>query len=315
MIYHIRYALDLTRKNIFGIDAPETAQLINNKKKFRKIATNLGLPVPKIFSHDNLSAFWPVIVKPVDAYSGRGVTVVRESEQEKLPSAIQKAEKFSRTGTCVIEEYVEGQLYSHSAFIADRKILADFIVEEHSTANSFVVDTSRVIYDFPKEILLRIRKIIQLLASKLNLVDGLIHTQFIKNEDVFWLIEITRRCPGDLYSKLIESSTAFPYVESYVRPFLNQPVMFENSIKQTQYYVLRHTISQPSGNLFSSIRFNRSVEIENLIFLALSGDNVKESPFGRIALLFAKANSEEELCGLMDSALKRELYKINSNIF
>jgi biotin carboxylase len=303
-----------TEKRFFGLDNYETSQSINNKKKFRKLADQLALPAPRIIPSEKLGYVWPIIVKPVDAYSGRGVTVVHESEKDVLPVAMQRAEKSSRTGSCIVEEYIEGQLYSHSAFFSEGKILMDFIVEEHGTANPFTVDTSWVSYEFPTEMLLCIRNAIQMLAKKLHLVDGLIHTQFIKKEGTFWLIEVTRRCPGDLYSKLIELSTNFHYVESYVRPFLNQAITLESTVSLKQSYILRHTISQPIEDLFSSIQFNLPIKIEKMISLTLSGDRVKGSPLGRIAILFAKADLKKDMCNLTDFALKRELYTVNSII-
>ncbi|RWX50144.1 ATP-grasp domain-containing protein, partial [Candidatus Electrothrix marina] len=296
-----------TERRFSGLDDYETSESINNKEKFRQLAGQLALPAPGIIPSEKLGYVWPIIVKPVDAYSGRGVTVVHEAEKGTLPFAMQQAEKYSRTGSCIVEEYIEGQLYSHSAFFSAGEILMDFIVEEHGTANPFTVDTSWVSYEFPTEMLLCIRNAIQMLAKKLNLVDGLIHTQFIRNEGKFWLIEVTRRCPGDLYSKLIELSTGFHYVESYVRPFLNQAIPSESNVSLKQSYILRHTISQPIQDLFGSIQFNLPLQIEKMVSLTLSGDLVKSSPLGRIALLFAKANSKKEMCNLIDFAPKREL--------
>lgn len=226
----------------YGIDTPETTEIINSKDKFRTFATQIGLPVPRVISSDCAGESGPLIVKPVDAYSGRGMTIVQQSRQNELQSAIDRAKEFSRSKACIVEEYVEGQLYSHSAFINDGNIVADFIVEEHGTANPFVVDTSRVVYDFPRVMLRRIRDGIVLLAEKLRLVDGLVHTQFIKNGESFWLIEITRRCPGDLYSQLIELSTGFSYAETYARPFAKQNFSTEKTTLK-QSWIMRHTIS------------------------------------------------------------------------
>lgn len=293
----------------YGLDKTEITETINNKKKFRLLASQLGLPVPRIISNNDLNKILPIIVKPTDAYSGRGTTIVTEANHDKLQTAIKYAQSFSKTKTCVIEEYVEGQLYSHSAFISYGKIIQDFIVEEHGTANPFVVDTSRVIYDFPSDVLDNIRNAVLLLVKHLQLVNGLVHTQFIKQDQLFWLIEITRRCPGDLYSQMIESSTGFCYAEAYTKSFLNQTV---NPVNQPlkQSYVMRHTISQPADQIFRAIQFNLPIEIEKLILLSLAGDMVKGSPFGRIGLLFARTHSKDELSKLFEITLKRELYNI-----
>ena len=293
----------------YGLDGPKVTEIINNKEQFRLFAAQIGLPVPRIIPQEELSNMGSIIVKPTDAYSGRGVTIVHQSSQDKLQSAIEYAQAFSRTKTCVIEEYIEGRLYSHSAFLSEGTIIQDFIVEEHGTANPFVVDTSRVIYDFPSDIMQIIRETIIYMANQLKLVDGLIHTQFIKRGDLFWLIEVTRRSPGDLYSQLIELSTGFSYSEAYTKPFLNQTVStVDNKLKQS--YIMRHTISQSVEQIFSSIQFSIPIHIEKLLSLSLAGDLVKSSPFGRIGLLFAKARSQEDLNNLFNITLKRQLYTI-----
>jgi len=298
-----------SKGSYYGIDTLETTEIINNKDKFRTFATQIGLPVPRVITNELVGEIWPLIVKPVDAYSGRGMAIVQKPEKHKLQSAIDHAKEFSHSKTCIVEEYVEGQLYSHSAFITDGNIVADFIVEEHGTANPFVVDTSRVIYDFPHEMLNRIRDCIALLAKKLDMVDGLVHTQFIKNGKSFWLIEITRRCPGDLYSQLIELSTGFNYAETYAGPFVKQKLtLVKNTLEKS--WVMRHTISQPTEGVLGSIRFNFPMLIHKIVPISLAGDLIKASPFGRIALIFLRSNSEEELLDLYQKTLNRNLYTI-----
>lgn len=70
-----------------GLDSLETTEIINNKMAFRTFATKIGLPVPQIITTENTSKIWPLIVKPVDAYSGRGLTVVQKSEQHRMKQA------------------------------------------------------------------------------------------------------------------------------------------------------------------------------------------------------------------------------------
>jgi len=301
----------LNRSNkYYGIESEEKTEIINNKQKFRLFANEIGLSVPKVFSkHDNFCSN-SIIIKPVDAFSGRGVTVLDSSDTGSVNIAISLAESFSIDQQCVIEEFVKGNFYSHSAFISNGSIIIDFIVEEFGTANQFVVDSSRVVYDFPLYILKKIRSEIELMADKLNLVDGLIHTQFIRNNDSFWIIEITRRCPGDLYSQLIELSTGFKYAEFYVYPFVSK-IFSDLQLPLQQNYITRHTISQSTRSIFQSLKFKTEVQIERYIQLCVSGDEIKESPFGRIGLLFLKADFKEESDLVFKKILNRELYSIN----
>ncbi len=299
-----------SRGQFYGLDSIETSETINNKQKFREFANKIGLPVPQLISKENIDEKWPVIVKPVDAFSGRGVTVIHKTESNLLKAAINCAKTFSQSNSYIVEKYVEGQLFSHTAFIAGQQIVADFVVEEHGTANPFVVDTSRVDYEFSEEMLARIRAGIEMMAQSLSLVDGLIHTQFIKNGDVYWLIEITRRCPGDLYSQLIELSTSYSYVENYARPFINQEILVDNYTNKKSW-IMRHTISQSTEGFFGSIQFHKPLLVEKMVSLCVAGDYLKASPFGRVGILFAKVDAKDKLDELFNNTLERNLYVIH----
>lgn len=307
---YLTCAIINVERGLFGLDSIEATETINNKERFRTFADSIGIPVPRVFRLQDAGALWPIIVKPVDAYSGRGVTVLDESQADQLSDAIRRAKEYSRTGAFIIEEYVDGSLFSHSAFVSGGKIQEDFIVAEHGSANPFVVDTSWVDLGFSEDMLRRVRQNVSSMARDLGLVDGLIHTQFIANNDSYWFIEVTRRCPGDLYAELIERATGFAYVESYVKSFVGRddiPFGEESGAN----HVLRHTISVPKESVLRAVEFKVAVRVDKFVPLSLAGDTVKASPFGRIALVFASAGSQEELMALARLAINRELYSIN----
>ncbi len=294
-----------------GIDDVAATDIINNKHKYRDFAKRNGINVPKVISSSEIGSIWPIIIKPVDAYSGRGMTVLHESDFRNLSGGIALAESFSKTQQCIIEEYVTGQLYSHSAFIVDHQILIDFIVEEHCTVNPFVVDTSRVIHDISPSILGLLRKYTIQTASVMGLCDGLVHTQFIAREDMLWIIEVTRRCPGDLYSYLIQASTGFRYAEAYTKSFIGCTT-FKNNWQNSHTHLMRHTISQSEERSFDSLHFHFPFEMNRMVPLSPSGALVKASPFDRIGIIFIKASSEDELMDIFNATLNRALYSIVS---
>ena len=311
--YHVSSVVAQER-GLAGIDRPEVSEAINSKEKFRELAGRLGLPIPRVLGRDDPGRHGKVVVKPVDAYSGRGVTIVdRRDGEGELEAAIERARSFSRTGGFLIEEFVSGQLYSHSAFIEAGRVIEDFIVEEHCTANQFVVDTSRVVFDFPEHIRVSLREDVRILAAGLALGDGLVHTQFIRNGDDYWLIEVTRRCPGDLYSRLIELSTGFNYVENYVRPFLGKKPRL-NVKAGERGYVIRHTVSQREAGRFLSMGFKVPVLIETQVPLLATGEELQGSPKGRASLLFMRAASEVDVRQLFDRVVRRDLYWISESI-
>lgn len=297
------------RRPFPGIDPLSVVHTLGNKQDFRRYAARNDIPAPRQIAEADAVAGRPVIVKPVDAYSGRGVTALKAPTTQDITAAVGLAKAFSQSGACLIEEFVEGQLYSHTAFLGEQGIVTDFIVEEYGSINPFTVDTSCVVFDFDPALLQAVRGAIEQIARDLDLTSGLIHTQFISDGERFWIVEITRRCPGDLYSLLISLSTGFNYAENYVRPFIGKP--FEGR-EGRRSAIMRHTISLREEQTFGSLRFNRPLQVEMFVPLALAGDRIAPSPFGRIGILFARTDAGAALGDLMQAALGGELYTVLS---
>jgi len=297
------------RGRFAGLDSRDAMLAINHKATFRRIAATLGLPVPALFPGAEAANGRAVIVKPVDSFSGKGITVLHDASRADIEQAAAIARDTSSSGEALIEEFVEGQLYSHSAFLAAGKVKCDFLVREDGTANRFVVDTSKVVDPAEHSLLLAtLRECVEKLAGHLALQDGLIHTQFIANGSRVWLIEMTRRCPGDLYSQLIELTTGYPYARSYALAFLGQEPAPRNAGMLRP--IMRHTISVPTAQPFDHVRFLRSLEIVRYVPLSLVGDPLRPSPNSRVAIIFCHEQNQMALDDLYHVTLRRELYAV-----
>ena len=292
-----------------GIDNAVVNKAINNKGAFRRLAEQLGLPVPKTQEADLRTLRWPLIVKPVDSFSGKGMTIIENEDAHKLHAAIKTACDASPSGNYLIEDFVDGQLHSHTAFLQNGRVLQDFIVQEDHTANPFVVDTSCVVPNAPAELFAELRKCAEALARELRLVDGLLHTQFISNPSGFWLIELTRRCPGDLYSQLIELTTGYRYARSYLLPFLGQRVAATTALLE-HHPIMRHTVTVMAEQNLAHLRFKCSFLLERWVPLSLVGDPLKASPYSRIGILFCRCAGQQDLESIYDSTLQRNLYEV-----
>lgn len=299
----------LTGREWPGIDRPLASQTLNNKSLFKKWAQPRGLPVAQAQDPAKTNLRWPLIVKPVDAFSGKGITILQRQDSGELALAIAHAQQASPSREYLIEDYVEGQLYSHSAFLRDHRVAQDFIVREDRTVNPFVVDTSCVITEFPQALLIRIRDCIETISRELELVDGLIHTQFVKQGDQFWLIELTRRCPGDLYSQLVELSTGFSYALAYALPFLGEFSLAAPAFPVRQH-IMRHTVTVNTAGDLGHLHFRQPLWIERWLPLSTVGDKLKPSPASRVGILFCKAHDEDDLARIYGATLLRELYDI-----
>ena len=221
-VSYIACATVAEKLKIPGFDSLEITNKIFNKDGFREICESHNISSPKFVTSQKLvnSLKFPILVKPTDSFSGKGI--IRFDSNADFLKHINGIKVGKKNTNLVYEEYVTGSLYSHSAFIKNGKIIDDFFVLEHSTVHPYQVNSSHLDSDLKEAIRGEVRKSIIKIVQAHNLVDGLVHTQFISDNSKYWLIEMTRRCPGDLYSYLIEFSTEINYSDLYVNSYLDR---------------------------------------------------------------------------------------------
>lgn len=294
-----------------GIDSPDTLNALHRKDAFRQLCSDHDLSSPRRYPsiHAALDAGGPKIVKPADAYSGNGITVVRQPERKALTNAIALAETISRNSSVVIEDFIEGQLYSHSAFLENGGIAVDFLVKEHCFTNPYVVDTSYLTPDFPLSA--DIRRQVTRLVEVLGLTSGLIHTQFIANDSEVFLIEVTRRCPGDLYGELIRHSTDYDYAAAYTAGYCHAALPHSNDNNENPLRILRHTVTGERRGFLQGWCLNTPAALKAWIPLAVSGEWLEPSPGGRVGVAFVSAESNNHLNALVAMAAHSELISID----
>ena len=156
-----------------------------------------------------------------------------------------------------------------------------------------------------------IRDAVELLACSLGLVDGLLHCQFILKGNKYFILEVTRRCPGDLYSQLIQLSTGFDYPAAYVEGFTGETKTLAREIEIDKRFILRHTITGDVTAPLAYLHFKRPLQIERWIPLATCGELLTPSPLGRIGIFFSKAASQESLLQLVKATVNHTLYHVD----
>ncbi|QKZ98620.1 ATP-grasp domain-containing protein [Enterobacter cloacae] len=272
-----------------GFDEPDVSDLLFLKDRFRKWASAQGYPIPQAAGslQEARAMAFPLLVKPVDAYSGKGISLIHQPSE--LDEAVNIARAASAGGECVIETFCQGALYSHSAFIRGGQIVCEFFVDEYCTVYPWQVNSSCLSVNLSEPMRDRISECMQAIVSDLNLVDGLLHTQLIADEEAFWLIEVTRRCPGDLYSKLIEFSTGIDYCREFVAPFIGEQSAFAHRRPARQRYIARHTVSSERQSRFFGFSYaSLPATVMQVVPLKQPGDELGPAPGDRAGLVFAE---------------------------
>lgn len=282
-----------------GFDSPDISDTLFQKNLFRRWAQAHHFPVPSAVSQlDESDAIpLPLIVKPVDAYSGLGITHINDRAQ--LPAAFHHAQLASRSGEALIEQFIQGMLHSHSAFIRQGKIVCEFFVDEFCTVYPWQVNSSSLTTQLNHTLQNRVSDCMQTLVSQLGLVDGLLHTQFMVEGHDFWLIELTRRCPGDLYSRLITLSTEVPYPLHFVAPFIGMNDRFDQQRPAQRRFIARHTVSVAQAMPFTGFHFAAlPANVLDVIPLKHPGDTLGVAPRDRAGLVFAECKDFDTLAEL-----------------
>jgi predicted ATP-grasp superfamily ATP-dependent carboligase len=248
-----------------------------------------------------------LICKPVDAFSGRGISIFEASDQRALEKALEVAVAASPSGRSVVETFVEGQLHSCSGFLESGRLVDTFYVIEGSSANLFAVDTSYVTDDVPSAYRVELEASLETLAAELMLADGLIHTQFLLAEDGAYVVEVSRRCPGDLYSLLIEFATGYPYAARYASFFLGNQITTSVSDRR---HILRHTVTADCDCVYGGLKLDRALPVHSFFPLQSVGQTLLARQGNRAGILFCEASNHSDLIKTYRQFHDRQAYRV-----
>lgn len=188
-----------------GYDSYETTLLLHNKDRFKQFALQNDILVPQAKSFDEkkyameymLKCAYPVIVKPVDASAGNGISKV--DNKETALEAIELAFEKSRDGRIVVEDFINGSQHGFCTFLKNNKVVAVCSNDEYSLENKYRVE----IDTFPADNFSEVKDIliseIEKIANILKLCDGIFHLQYIFDGDKPQIIEVMRRILGNMY--------------------------------------------------------------------------------------------------------------------
>lgn len=286
-----------------GHDHLEVAEIIHHKDQYRNYAQRSGVLTPNAKGYDSVTSAlselntfnYPLIIKPVDLTGGKGIATAKNINEAK--PAIDNAFRMSRAKRIVIEDYIEGSRHGISTFLRDGKICFYFHDDEHYYKNPFLVSAASSPGDLSPRTIITLVETIEKIALELNLVNGIVHVQFIVNQlgDPI-IIEICRRAPGDLYMQLVKHATGINYSEFVIRAaagmncsHLIQP--------ESQKFITRHCIMSSSNGQVQKVTIDRTVQ--NNIFDKMVwwkfGDLIENFLVHKCGIVFLEFNSASEM--------------------
>lgn len=291
------------------LDKPETVQKLSDKETFRALCHALDLPAPRALESGEIPTDGTWICKPVDAFSGRGISILNKVDATSFNAAVELARRASPTERYVVEEYVTGQLHSCTGFVENQRLVDTHYVIEGSSANPFAVDTSYVRNDVPEAARWSLEDGLSRLSAAIKLKDGLLHTQFILDGERIYIIECSRRCPGDLYSLLIEYSTGTCYGARYASYFVGGSPVGNGDLRRN---VLRHTVTGDDLGFFVGLRARSTLPVIAYYPLQRVGEQVLPRQATRCGIAFLETPTSDSIEGMYQSFMERSVYDVLS---
>lgn len=206
----------------------ETAQNVSDKIRMKRIFKEIGVPTTNYveIEHLDMDAIshlrYPLVVKPVDAYSSKGVRKC-ESEEE-LKQFYYEAQQLSRSGRVIVEEFFEGDEISVDAFVVNgkAKILAITNSEKIKDNDRFVIFRGRYPVSAPETVLQKIADIAQKIADGFGLVNAPLLIQILNKGDDVSVLEFCARTGGNMKWLLIKYSCGVDVITATIDITLNK---------------------------------------------------------------------------------------------
>lgn len=301
-----------------GYDSQKTTLLLHNKEKFRALAQELSLPIPRFApctskeAAQNCDFSYPLMVKPSDASAGNGVLKV---EQDKdFLQAIQNAFDISRNKTILIEEYIEGTQHGFCTFLRNQKVVATCSNNEYSILNPYRVELDT----FPasniglvKESLIQA---VETIAQKLQLCDGIFHLQYIMRENKAYIIEVMRRVLGNMYSVPANKLTNLDWDYWETRAKLGYSLeKFPQHTEEEGFFAYKAVLA-PCNGVIDTMEIPVAYQpfLLDSFLLKGKGEEITRYDAQPVALLFFQFSCEKEMKGLLIDQYRNDLVKMSS---
>lgn len=205
-----------------------TARNVTNKTFMKRMLSENNISTAKYTvaeSFDEVVASdlkFPLIVKPVDCNSSKGVRRVDNGDELKV--AFYDAVKFSRTGTAIVEEYIAGKELSVDVYVENGKaVILDITTSEKlKIRDRFVIFRTWHPADIPETVQFKVKQIAQQIADVFEIKDSPMLIQLLMDGDKVYVVEFSARTGGGVKHLSIERRAGVDVISAVIDLTLQQ---------------------------------------------------------------------------------------------
>lgn len=186
---------------------------------------------------ESINITFPMIVKPADSNSSKGVR--RVNDLEELREAFITAKKISRNGKVVVEEFIEGiEIGADFVVLAGK---AHYLTSKErlkiSRANGDVEQIAGCIWPSPSFDKLRSKVIIaaQRIVDEFGFVNTPLMLQGIIRDADFYVIEFGARLGGGESFRLVNELCCVDYLELSIKTWVGEEISFKRSENKSYF--------------------------------------------------------------------------------
>ena len=200
----------------------QTAQNVSDKKYMKRIFWDHHIPTSRYVQLQELDPEairhlrYPLVVKPVDAYSSRGVR--KAQDPQELERYFAEALEISRAGGVIVEEFVSGDEISVDVYVENgvAKLLCVSNSEKIQSEDRFIIFRGRYPVAATPELLEKIRQVAQKIADAFGLTDSPMLIQMISDGENVSVLEFCARTGGNMKYLLIRRSCGFDVIKAVI---------------------------------------------------------------------------------------------------
>jgi biotin carboxylase len=258
---------------ILGLSAPysgDIAEAVTHKILMKQRMLDHGIPTSRFIRGSSLEHLldhelqYPLIVKPVDSNSSKGIQKITDMSQ--LPSAVAAALEVSRCKELILEEFIEGSEVGVDCYIEDGE--AHILITKERRKIPQSLTTEQQIYGcfWPSDLADHHRTEFKVIAESIARAFGLRNSplmlQAVVSERGINVIEFGARFGGGESFRIIKLATGVDVVNLSIDCFLRRKAKLDIKMPD-HYYAESFIYVYPS--VFDSIGYDNAQEVCDVV--------------------------------------------------
>ena len=246
----------------------KTVEIMSHKGLFRQFLLDNGFATPKFYTFSNIKELenvnisYPVIIKPIDRASSKGITIIRK--ENELTSAFKNAQKQSFLGKVIIEEYItmQGKQLHGDVLVQNGHVIFYGIGDQYFQDNHQSLAPIGTV--FPSEHTLethkKLRAIIQQFVTKIGYKQGGINVEArLGKNGKMHLIEMAARSGGNYIPELLSHITNSDYTNAILSALLGKNITETLQIKK--FNLAQIILRSPKSGILKSFIIPQHIEL------------------------------------------------------